>query len=268
MFEYVVPGGELAGYCLATDRLLVALDAALQPIVAPLWSRIRGSGAGLDEAFGVLAGRGVSAAPAFAIAELLPGGTVRARAHGEAIAQVLGEPAVRIDGGGLSTWREATWEGITGVMVGLKGARQGVETLPIVTGVVRADWIRCRALGAAARPAIRLGPRVLGLERPIVIGRGPRTTTTASGHVSVPIVVESPGRAVSATHLLVERQGALARLEDLGSRNGSLVELPDGTRRLLRDRAEILAPIGARIEIGDGIRLEVVEAGGPAGQAP
>ena len=294
MFEYVVPADGGAGYCLAGGRHLLAIADGLQSRIPRLWSLLGEPDTRLEDLFDALAGQGVSAAPEFAIAEIVDAAAreVRALVHGDAIAQAHGAP---ISGAGLATWRESTWHGVDGLMIGLASARPGVETLPLTAGVVRADWVRWRprdeaAAGAAetraqefpstaeptartapdaapepadrpvATPAIRLGDgEPLGLDLPIVLGRRPEAGLTEAGAPTVPVAVVSPRRLVSGVHLLVEREGAGVRLRDLGAKNGSLVRRPDGSRVLLRDGEQLTVPIGTRVELGDDVVLEVVE---------
>ena len=182
-------------------------------------------------------------------------------------------------------------------MIGLGATRTGVEKLPIAGGVVRADWIRWRPgavessadTGAqptaapsepaapesasppreappAAEPAIRIddGPP-LGLELPLVVGRRPTPGLTDAGAPTVPVVVPAPRRLISAMHLLIERDGDAVRLRDLGTKNGSLLRLPDGRRELLRDGASRQVPIGTIVELGEGVLLEII--GRPGGEA-
>jgi len=302
VFEYVVPSDTAAGYCLAAGRYLLAVADGLQASIPAIWPLLTDADTRLEDLFAILAGRGVSTAPAFAIAEIVDdgAGTVRALVHGDAVAEALGVVGAPVTGAGLATWRESTWLGVEGVMIGLGAARTGVETLPIAGGAVRADWIRWRPgradaaadTGAqattpppspraptaatpgepaahetttardhrpATEPAIRVddGP-LLGLELPLVVGRRPTPGLSEAGAPTVPVVVPSPQRLVSATHLLIERDGRAARLRDLGSKNGSLLRLPDGTRELLRDSASRTVPVGTIVEVGDGVLLEIV----------
>lgn len=268
MFEYVVPGDDRAGYCLASGRFLLAISGEMHPSVPRLWSAITAPDADFDAIFEVLADRGVSTMPAFAIAEIYDetARAVRVLVHGDAIAQVSGDQAARLSGAGLTTWQATSWQDIDGVMIGLGGVRSGIETLPITGGIVRAEWIRWRQSPRTTTPApvelvpvIRVGDgSLLGLELPLVFGRHPAPGLTESGAPMVPVVVASPQVLISATHLLVERDGQAVRLRDLGAKNGSAVTLPDGTRIVLRDGASQTAPIGARIELGDGVDLDIV----------
>ena len=268
MFEYVVPGGDTGGYCLASGRLLLAGAAGLAPHIPRIWRVLAAPEAELDEVFAALTDRGVSAAPAFAIAEILDVDSreVRAIVHGGAVAQTESDPATRLSSSGLTTWREMRWHGAEFVMLGLDTAGPGLESLPLSGGIVRADWIRWRPEPVAdapetdaAVPAIRIGDGPpLGLELPLVLGRRPVAGLTPTGAPTVPVTVASPERLVSAQHLLIERAGAAVRLQDLGSTNGSSLRLSDGTQHALRGGADRTVPIGTVVELGEGILVEIV----------
>lgn len=268
VFEYVVPKAPHAGYCLAAGRFLLVIDAALQPRIPQLWPTLARPDARLEDVFALLASRGVSTMPPFALGEIVDpsGGEVRALVHGEAVAQPIGESMARISGTGLATWKETRWERVDGLMLGLGGSRPGLETLPVSSGVVRADWIRWQADPATpemphpdAPPAgIRIGDGpVLALDLPIVLGRAPDAGLTEAGTPTVPVAVPSPRRLVSATHLLIERLGDAVHLTDLGAKNGSRIEVPGEAPIVLAGGTIAIVPIGTRIDLGDGVIVEV-----------
>jgi len=316
VFEYVVGRGEHAGYCVATERFVLALHPGLQSAISAIWPLLESDDTHLEEVFGRLIERGVSQAPDFAIAEILDPAerAISVVVHGRATAQLVDDPGTSVSGQGLSTWRESVWTGVRGFMLGVGDDRSGVERLPITGGIVRADWIRWSAdapvlrdaravrepeaepsatradsptghappkrprirrpaadapvdegepvafLGdILSRPGIRLGDgSVVHADFPLVVGRSPTVSLTESGAPTVPVVVASPGRTISSSHLRIEAAGRAVLLKDLGARNGSLVQKPRSRPFVLVGGAEALVPAGTTIDLGDGVVLEIV----------
>jgi len=163
VYEYVVARGEFAGYCVATERFLLALHPGLQGSISAIWPLLGSPSTHLEDVFARLIERGVSQAPDFAIAELVDPGerAVSVVVHGRATAQLLDDPGSAMSGQGLSTWRESVWTGVSGFLLGTGDDRAGSERLPITGGVVRADWIRW-----TAEPGLREAVVVTGESAP------------------------------------------------------------------------------------------------------
>lgn len=71
--------------------------------------------------------------------------------------------------------------------------------------------------------------------------------------------MESPNREVSANHLELSSEGEVLIAKDLHSTNGSVVHLPDGSRRRLSGGAAMAVPVGATIDLGDGVLIAVLD---------
>ena len=67
---------------------------------------------------------------------------------------------------------------------------------------------------------------VVDVDGPVVIGRAP--SQAREGETARLVAVRGPGRGISRTHVRVSVDGQQVQVEDLGSRNGTLVQLPSG----------------------------------------
>jgi len=85
--------------------------------------------------------------------------------------------------------------------------------------------------GVAGSPA-RVGllyfstGEVVDVDGPVVVGRAP--AQAREGETARLVAVRGPGRGISRTHVRVSVEGQLVQVEDLGSRNGTLVQSPNG----------------------------------------
>lgn len=116
--------------------------------------------------------------------------------------------------------------------------------------------------GRVAEPA-RFRVSVAGTAFPLdadsYVGRRPNAPHL-DGRAARLVTVDSPGHAVSATHVLLSPAGAHALVTDLDSTNGTLVEMPDGSQRRLQAGIALAVPPGARIVLGDGVVIELLAA--------
>lgn len=91
--------------------------------------------------------------------------------------------------------------------------------------------------------------QVIGLDRPLLIGRKPKLEGRMSGEM--PQLVElSIGQGLSRTHAMVRLEGWHVLVEDLGSANGTIVTLPGQPPRRLHENEPALLEHGASIDFG------------------
>ncbi len=154
----------------------------------------------------------------------------------------------------------------------------GIEPPPLVEpGEAEADTIivtransgRRRATGPVLEPATDLEParfalRIgthppIPLEVPAYIGRRPSTPRITGNRMPRLVMVPSPLREVSSTHVEVRQEGTAVVVTDLGSTNGTIVTNEGFPPRGLRQGESIVVGPGSMVDIGDGIRVVVVE---------
>lgn len=164
---------------LTTGGLVIGVTAPDDaPLVAELWA-LAESGAETGAVLDALTRGGISSAPDFAIVRLGAGGKVVVR--GAATVVVVGSEAASLDGGGLSSWAERSFDRIDGfsceivasASASASGSGSGsvdAAPLPLLSGAVRAGWFASSAVGtpgvvvaAPAKPAL-VGP----VETPVV----------------------------------------------------------------------------------------------------
>jgi hypothetical protein len=95
------------------------------------------------------------------------------------------------------------------------------------------------------------------LNLPVIFGRMPAAPRSASAGVRL-VVVSSPTGVVSGTHAKVEAVGATVVVTDLHSSNGTRVQMTGQPEMLLGPGESVTVGTGAKIDIGDGNRLEVL----------
>ncbi|MBX3087156.1 MAG: FHA domain-containing protein [Cryobacterium sp.] len=95
----------------------------------------------------------------------------------------------------------------------------------------------------------------ISLDRPTIIGRAPNPPRILQGIAPRLVMVPSPMKEVSASHVEFRQTGASVVLTDLGSTNGTRILPPNGANRLLRQGESTVILDGTIVEIGDGIRI-------------
>lgn len=94
------------------------------------------------------------------------------------------------------------------------------------------------------------GGRAVPLDRPVVLGRGPRPGQHPGARIER---VASPGKEVSGTHLEATLDGDTLVVRDLDSTNGTIVRPPSSAAALLRGGAVSRVPVGTELDLGDGV---------------
>ena len=100
--------------------------------------------------------------------------------------------------------------------------------------------------------------RRISLGTGAVFGRRPRSR--APQHEPQPqlIVVDSPNEDISRSHVELRIEEWSVVVEDLGSTNGTVLEREGQPPQRLRGSAPMFAYIGDRIDLGEGVVIEVV----------
>lgn len=117
---------------------------------------------------------------------------------------------------------------------------------------------------AALRPhyRIRIGDgEPVELDRPVHLGRKPRLTRVPSSVQPLLLAVQSPDGGISATHLELREQGAAVVATDMRTLNGSEVRVPGSPVRTLRRGESVVVTPGTRIDLGEGVVVEILNPG-------
>ena len=164
-FQTAIAGGGLA---LLSGAHALVIDSAVNTVrVDDLWQAVQRK-SGFQDTLDILTANGLTAAPSFALIELLPEG-VRVLVRGPVTVTVTGTGPARlvcmVDGVGVSTWVERIFTDVGELTIDLPGAvvAADVEMLPLVAGaalVVRLE-LQVAAFGdvhAPGNPAVRTQP--------------------------------------------------------------------------------------------------------------
>lgn len=137
----------------------------------------------------------------------------------------------------------------------------------VLRGSAQAGSVALPPLPAALRPhyRIRVSGEEVALERPVQIGRSPRNPRVPSSVRPELVTVASPEKQISASHVEFREQGAAVVVTDLRTRNGSEVHIPGAPVVSLRHGASLVVTAGARIDLGEGVVVDVLA---PAAGAP
>ncbi len=126
---------------------------------------------------------------------------------------------------------------------------------------------QCRVCGTTlvadavrvARPPlgrVRLSTgEMLDLDTPVVLGRSPRVGRVAGPDVPRPVVVPSPTREISGTHLAIRLEEWHVLVADLDSSNGTVLRRPGQPPQRLQPREQVLVRTGDVVDLGDGVAL-------------
>jgi hypothetical protein len=105
------------------------------------------------------------------------------------------------------------------------------------------------------RLAVHGGP-TLPLDAPVRLGRSPAPPRIPE-RVAL-VTVPSAGGTVSSSHLEIRPSGHGVVLRDLGSLNGSRVEVPGSAPRVLARGDSMVVPVGTRVVLGEGVEVTVL----------
>jgi len=134
---------------------------------------------------------------------------------------------------------------------------------------------QCRTCGVpldgdpalAPRPAlgrVRIGAedgtpagedQVVELDRDVVVGRRPRSSTTSADRMPRMVTVPSPQKDISRSHVQVTLEEWHVLVEDLATTNGTVLLRPGQKPRRLHPNQKEIVVDGDVLELGDGITL-------------
>lgn len=97
--------------------------------------------------------------------------------------------------------------------------------------------------------------RVVSVTRPLVIGRSPAAEGQISGEPPELIVVASPLKEVSSTHLEVRLEGWQVLLVDRQSTNGTVITAPDRDPQRLRPGDAVPISPGTKVSLADELEF-------------
>jgi len=103
-------------------------------------------------------------------------------------------------------------------------------------------------------------PERIPLDAPAIVGRRPRPPRVVRGVAPRLVAVPSPLGEISGTHLGLRQDSGVVVVSDLDSTNGTAVLAPGAERLVLRPGESLVVVPGTRIDIGDGVVLEILSA--------
>jgi hypothetical protein len=98
------------------------------------------------------------------------------------------------------------------------------------------------------------------LDPPVIVGRRPRPPRVVRGAEPRLVTVPSPLGEISGTHVAIRQESGAIVVTDLGSTNGTAVLAPGADRLALRPGESLVVVPGTRVDIGDGVVLEILAA--------
>jgi hypothetical protein len=129
------------------------------------------------------------------------------------------------------------------------------EAVPQVVHALRILRGDAPALDAGSADAERIP-----LDPPVIVGRRPRPPRVVRGAEPRLVTVPSPLGEISGTHVAVRQESGAIVVTDLGSTNGTAVLAPGADRLALRRGESLVVVPGTRVDIGDGVVLEILAA--------
>lgn len=94
---------------------------------------------------------------------------------------------------------------------------------------------------------------VVELERPVVIGRRPKSTRTSGAELPTLIAVDSPQQDISRSHVEIRAEGDHVLVTDLDTTNGTLLHRVGQTPVRLHPGEPTMVVTGDSLDLGDGV---------------
>ncbi|GAB3159907.1 hypothetical protein GCM10027059_06860 [Myceligenerans halotolerans] len=132
---------------------------------------------------------------------------------------------------------------------GLSGEPSTAARPPLGRLVVTTGSAQGGAAGAS-------GEQIVQLDRAVVVGRRPRTSTTSASEIPRLVTVSSPNQDISRSHLEISLEEWHVLVADMATTNGTTLIRPgQPPRRLHPNEKEIIAD-GDVVDLGDGVTLK------------
>jgi hypothetical protein len=110
--------------------------------------------------------------------------------------------------------------------------------------------------GAATSGAAGIrGGQVVELDRPVIVGRRPRTNNTSADQMPRLVTVSSPQQDISRSHTEISLEDWHVLVTDLATTNGTTLLRPGQPPRRLHPNEKELVSDGDVVDLGDGVTL-------------
>lgn len=107
-----------------------------------------------------------------------------------------------------------------------------------------------------ARGRIRLSTgRVVELERPVIIGRRPKSTRTTGADLPTLVAVDSPEQDISRSHVEIRAEGEHVLVTDLDTTNGTVLLRGGSEPVRLHPQEPTMAVTGDVLDLGDDVTV-------------
>jgi hypothetical protein len=99
------------------------------------------------------------------------------------------------------------------------------------------------------------GGQVVELDRPVIVGRRPRTNNTSADQMPRLVTVSSPQQDISRSHAEISLEDWHVLVTDLATTNGTTLLRPGQPPRRLHPNEKELVSDGDVVDLGDGVTL-------------
>lgn len=99
------------------------------------------------------------------------------------------------------------------------------------------------------------GGQVVELDRPVIVGRRPRTNNTSADQMPRLVTVSSPQQDISRSHTAISLEDWHVLVTDLATTNGTTLLRPGQPPRRLHPNEKELVSDGDVVDLGDGVTL-------------